>query len=66
VHPDLGRRDHAQFGVDLEGFGLRATDTEWTFGTGTPITGTVADLALAICGRQLPPGRIDGNLRESA
>ena len=51
---------HAHFGFDLGGVSLRATDMDWSFGTGTPISGTSEDLALLVCGRKLPPGRIDG------
>ena len=50
------------FGVDLSGMELRACDTGWTFGSGTPVTGTAQDLALFLCGRKLPPGRLDGLL----
>jgi uncharacterized protein (TIGR03083 family) len=50
---------HAHFGFDLSGLSLRATDIEWTFGSGTPISGASEDLALLICGRKLPAGRID-------
>jgi uncharacterized protein (TIGR03083 family) len=50
---------HAHFGFDLEGLSLRATDMDWSFGSGTPITGAAEDLALLVCGRQLPPGRIE-------
>ena len=48
------------FGVDLAGVELRATDTGWTFGSGRPVTGTAQDLALFLCGRKLPPGRLEG------
>ncbi len=48
------------FGVDLSGTELRACDTGWTFGSGTPVTGTAQDLALFLCDRKLPPGRLDG------
>lgn len=51
---------HAHFGVALGGLGLRATDMEWSFGSGTPITGPAADLALLLCGRTLPDGRVKG------
>ena len=45
------------FGVDLTGIELRATDTGWTFGSGTPVTGTAQDLALHLTGRRpLTPG----------
>jgi len=48
------------FGVDLSGMELRASDTGWTFGSGAPVTGTAQDLALFLCGRKLPPGRLAG------
>jgi uncharacterized protein (TIGR03083 family) len=50
---------HAHFGFELDGIRLRATDIDWAFGSGRPISGTGQDLALIICGRQLPAGRID-------
>jgi hypothetical protein len=34
---------------------------DWTLGSGAPLTGTAQDLLLAICGRQLPPGRLTGD-----
>ncbi len=52
---------HAHFGFDLDGLSLRATDMDWSFGSGTPISGAAEDLALLVCGRQLPAGRIDGD-----
>jgi uncharacterized protein (TIGR03083 family) len=48
------------FGARLAGIQLRATDTGWSFGSGTPVTGAAQDLALLVCGRRLPPGRLDG------
>lgn len=51
---------HAHFGVDITGLSLRATDIDWTFGSGTPISGAAEDVALFLCGRKLPPGRIHG------
>ena len=49
---------HANFGFDLDRLCLQATDMNWTFGSGTPISGATADLALLISGRNLAPGRI--------
>jgi uncharacterized protein (TIGR03083 family) len=46
------------FGVDLSGIELRASDTAWAFGSGTPVTGTAQDLALFLSGRKLPPSRL--------
>ena len=51
---------HAHFGTDIGGIELRATDIDWTFGSGTAVTGAAHDLALTICGRARPPGRIQG------
>jgi hypothetical protein len=48
------------FGVDLAGIELRASDIDWTFGTGAPMSGTAQDLTLALCGRKLPTGRLTG------
>ena len=49
------------FRVDLSGLELHATDTGWTFGSGTPVTGTAQDLALFLTGRKLPAGRLAGH-----
>ena len=48
------------FGADLAGIQFRADDLDWTLGAGTPLTGTAADLLLAVCGRKLPAGRLSG------
>ncbi|MEU6211808.1 maleylpyruvate isomerase family mycothiol-dependent enzyme [Streptomyces sp. NPDC047023] len=48
------------FGADLTGTQLRADDTDWTFGTGTPLTGSAQDLLLFAFGRRLPEGRLKG------
>lgn len=48
------------FGVDLDGVELRADDLEWCYGSGTPVSGAAQALALVVCGRLLPPGRLDG------
>jgi uncharacterized protein (TIGR03083 family) len=52
------------FGVDLSGIELRAADTGWIFGSGKPVTGTAQDLALLLCGRRLPPSRLEGEPAE--
>jgi hypothetical protein len=63
VLDDLTRGgSHAHFGFDLAGVSLTATDIDWNFGSGTPISGAAADLALLVCGRQLHAGRIHGAL----
>ncbi|MGX8904062.1 maleylpyruvate isomerase family mycothiol-dependent enzyme [Streptomyces netropsis] len=48
------------FGADLDGVQLRADDLDWTFGTGTPLTGAAQDLLLLAYGRRLPPGHLRG------
>jgi uncharacterized protein (TIGR03083 family) len=57
---------HAHFGFDVEGLNLTATDMDWSFGSGTLISGASADLALLVCGRKLPGGRIQGDLGQRA
>jgi len=48
------------FGADLTGIEFRARDMDWILGAGTPLTGAAADLLLAMCGRKLPAGRLEG------
>jgi uncharacterized protein (TIGR03083 family) len=55
-----GEKTVTFFGADLAGIEFRASDLDWTLGAGTPLTGTAADLLLAVCGRKLPPGRLAG------
>ncbi|GAA0955939.1 maleylpyruvate isomerase family mycothiol-dependent enzyme [Kribbella koreensis] len=43
------------FGVDLTGIQLKATDLDWTYGTGTPLEAPAQDLLLKVCGRQHAP-----------
>jgi uncharacterized protein (TIGR03083 family) len=45
------------FAVDLRGVELRASDLDWSFGSGRPTVGLAQVLALILCGRQLPLGR---------
>jgi len=52
------------FGVDLSGVSLHATDIDWHYGSGAPVTGTAQILALLLCGRKLPPGHLTGALSE--
>jgi uncharacterized protein (TIGR03083 family) len=49
------------FGTDLAGVELRADDIGWSFGTGEQVSGLARDLALVVCGRKLPPGRLRGS-----
>ena len=48
------------FGTDLGGIGLRADDLDWSFGSGQLLAGPAQDLALVVCGRKLPAGRLRG------
>lgn len=48
------------FGVDLDGVSLRATDLDWSYGTGTELRGPAQDLLLVLCGRTLPAGHVTG------
>jgi uncharacterized protein (TIGR03083 family) len=48
------------FGVDLDGVELRASDMDWSLGSGVPLEGAASDLLLVLCGRTLPPGRLAG------
>lgn len=58
---DLTKADvHARFGTRIEGRRLQATDLDWSYGSGSPLRGAAEDLALVLCGRTLPPGRIAG------
>jgi uncharacterized protein (TIGR03083 family) len=49
-----------RFGIDLTGIQLRADDLEWSVGSGEVLTGPAQVLALAACGRRVPPGRLRG------
>jgi uncharacterized protein (TIGR03083 family) len=51
---------HAHFGVDIEGRSLQASDLDWSHGSGPALRGAAGDLALAICGRTVPGGRLEG------
>jgi uncharacterized protein (TIGR03083 family) len=57
---DLKPRQLKYFGVDLTGVQLRATDLDWTHGTGEVLTGKAQDLLLVLCGRILPPDHLTG------
>ena len=53
-------RSLKHFGVALDGIELRADDIDWSFGTGTPVSGSAQDLVSFICGRKLPGDRLRG------
>lgn len=48
------------FGTDLSGVELRANDLDWSYGSDALVTGPAQVLALVLCGRLLPPGRLAG------
>lgn len=48
------------FRAVLDGVQLRATDVDWTYGTGAPLSGKAQDLLLVAYGRRLPPGHLTG------
>nr|WP_245653152.1 maleylpyruvate isomerase family mycothiol-dependent enzyme [Herbidospora sakaeratensis] len=60
VFAGMAPRNIAFFGADLSGVRLRATDLDWSLGTGSTVTGRAQDLLLVVCGRRLPPGHLDG------
>lgn len=54
---------HTYFGVHVDGLELRATDLDWGWGRGELVTGTAAEIAVALCGRRIQPiaGRLVGD-----
>ncbi len=53
-------RVFGHFGTDLDGIELHADDIDWSLGSGQRVSGAAQDLALVICGRKLPVGRLSG------
>jgi uncharacterized protein (TIGR03083 family) len=51
---------HAHFGIVIDGRHLQASDLDWSHGSGPALRGAAADLALALCGRAVPAGRLEG------
>jgi uncharacterized protein (TIGR03083 family) len=49
------------FGPDLSGVELRANNLDWSLGSGAALCGQAEDLALVLCGRKLPTGRLRGD-----
>ncbi|WP_327115339.1 maleylpyruvate isomerase family mycothiol-dependent enzyme [Nocardia sp. NBC_01730] len=56
----LNRKSVAFFGVDLKGIELRADDLDFSYGSGTVLSGSAQDLLLVLCGRTLPEGHLTG------
>jgi uncharacterized protein (TIGR03083 family) len=57
----LAERSVRYFGTELSGIELRATDLDWTLGSGAPLTGAAQDLLLVLCGRKLPVDHLYGD-----
>jgi uncharacterized protein (TIGR03083 family) len=57
-------RSLRHFGADLRNVQLLAVDIDWSFGSGVPVMGGAQDLLLLVCGRTLPPGRLQGRASE--
>ncbi len=51
---------HEHFGTSIRGRRLQATDLDWSYGSGPALRGPAGDLALALCGRAIPQGRLGG------
>jgi uncharacterized protein (TIGR03083 family) len=51
---------HARFGIVIDGRHLQASDLGWSHGSGPVLHGAAGDLALALCGRTVPDGRLEG------
>lgn len=51
---------HTFFGTDLAGRRLEASDLDWHHGSGERLRARAEDLVLCICGRQVPPERLEG------
>jgi len=51
---------HAHFDIDIQGRRLKASDLDWSYGSGPALRGTAEVLALAITGRTVPDGRLEG------
>lgn len=55
-----GPKPRRFFGVDVAGTELRATDLDWSFGSGPPLLGRAQDLVLLLTGRRVPEGALSG------
>jgi uncharacterized protein (TIGR03083 family) len=49
-----------RFGTSSEGRSLQATDLDWSYGSGPVLRGPAEYLALVLCGRTVPEGRLEG------
>jgi len=53
---------HGHFGTEIRGRSLYATDIGWAYGSGPQLGGAAEDLALHLCGRTVPTGRLEGEM----
>ena len=51
---------HEHFGISIDGRHLQASDLDWSYGSGGALRGPAAELALVLCGRAVPEGRLEG------
>ncbi|MEU1593439.1 maleylpyruvate isomerase family mycothiol-dependent enzyme [Streptomyces sp. NPDC005708] len=51
---------HTHFGINIQGHSFQATDLDWSYGSGPALHGAAEDLALRLCGRPIPDGRLKG------
>jgi hypothetical protein len=51
--------------MPLQGYRLRATDTEWAKGEGTEVAGTIAALVLVLTGRRVALDQLTGEGAEA-
>jgi hypothetical protein len=52
----------AHSGTSIEGRSLQATDLDLSCGSGPVLRGPAEYLALVLCGRTIPEGRLEGKL----
>jgi uncharacterized protein (TIGR03083 family) len=52
---------HQHFGVQIQGRRFEATDLDWSWGEGKPLRGIGSDLVLALAGRKIDHGRLEGS-----
>jgi uncharacterized protein (TIGR03083 family) len=63
VLDDLARGGgHTRFDIVINGRRLEASDLDWSHGSGPVLRGAAGHLALAMCGRDVPAGRLEGEL----
>jgi uncharacterized protein (TIGR03083 family) len=60
-----GGGGHEHFGTVIAGRRLEATDLDWSYGSGAVLRGTSGDLASVLCGRKIPPARLEGATAEA-